>query len=81
MDCSWTTTTTTDKYVLPIFNIKKKGLDSNAPVVFLQHGLLSSANAWIKNNKNSLSYKLAQEGYNVWVGNNRGTNPYASTNT
>jgi len=42
-------------------------------VVFLQHGLFSSSECWIVNGKDSVGFRLAQEGYDVWLGNNRGT--------
>jgi lysosomal acid lipase/cholesteryl ester hydrolase len=48
--------------------------DKGAPVVFLQHGILSSADCWIGNYPhNSPAFVFALEGYDVWLGNNRGT--------
>jgi lysosomal acid lipase/cholesteryl ester hydrolase len=47
----------------------KKG----APVVFLQHGLFSSSETWCVRGKESFAYQLAEAGYDVWLGNNRGT--------
>jgi lysosomal acid lipase/cholesteryl ester hydrolase len=43
------------------------------PVVFLLHGILGSADDWIVHSKEDApAFRLADKGYDVWLGNNRG---------
>jgi len=65
--------TTDDGYLLTVMHITSKTVAADGPVVFLQHGLISSAETWIMNAENSPAFRLAREGFDVWLGNNRGT--------
>ncbi|VDL99999.1 unnamed protein product, partial [Schistocephalus solidus] len=67
---------TPDDYVLTVHRIspKRPRLKSNRNVVLLQHGLLDSSHTWINNLVNqSLGFILSDMGYDVWLGNSRGS--------
>ncbi|CAH0694148.1 unnamed protein product [Spodoptera exigua] len=72
------TVTTEDGYILQMHRIPH-GRDANnvpnqkKPVVFIMHGLLSSsADFVIMGPGSGLAYILAEEGFDVWMGNARG---------
>jgi lysosomal acid lipase/cholesteryl ester hydrolase len=78
---------TKDGYLLCLHRIcRKKGepyvaVGSNLrhraaqkPVVYLHHGLLMNSEVWVCqiDEKLSLPFRLVENGYDVWFGNNRG---------
>lgn len=80
------TVTTTDGYLLSVQRIPGPRFSADAsavkedededpkPVLFLMHGLLGSATNWISNLPNeSFAYVAADAGFDVWLGNARGT--------
>ena len=55
-------------------NVKRSLIGPKKPVIFLQHGLLASADSWIINEETvAPAFALANKGYDVWLGNQRGT--------
>lgn len=83
--CRSVVTTTGDGYRLRIFNLKKKGLEKGNRAVFLQHGLMSDSWTWVVSGKKSVAYDLVTAGFDVWIGNCRGSmwsanNSYSDSN-
>lgn len=69
--------TTEDGYILTLHRLYKKNDDNSdqkRKAVLMQHGFLDSSLLWVINEPDyAPAFKLANEGYDVWLGNNRGT--------
>ncbi|KAI8552042.1 hypothetical protein RHMOL_Rhmol06G0233600 [Rhododendron molle] len=75
--------TTTDGYILSLQRIPagRSGVTADKPPVLLQHGVFSDAATWLVNTPDqSLGFILADNGYDVWLANTRGTK-YSSGHT
>ncbi|EZA48594.1 hypothetical protein DMN91_011689 [Ooceraea biroi] len=74
------TVVTVDGYILELHRITGRiqaatnSSDVQKPVAFLMHGLLCSSAAWVLTGpEKSLAFLLADLGYDVWLGNARGS--------
>lgn len=63
---------TQDGYVLQMYRISKKGSNPQGKrPVFIGHGLFQCSGAFVLNEEKSMAFVLVDQGYDVWVGNNR----------
>ena len=73
------TVETEDSYLLTMFNIKSSASFKNRhPPVLIMHGLFMDAAQWLQRQSKDggdlpWMLQLADQGYDVWMGNSRGT--------
>ena len=63
------TVVTGDGYILGLFRVTLEK-NKDGPVVFMQHGLLDSADCWVMHYPElAPAFKLVRNGFDVWLGN------------
>ena len=77
------TVTTVDGYILQMFRVRltatelaklSPSLQANAKrPMLIQHGLFDDSTSMIQNEQNSFGMYMIQKGFDVWLGNNRGS--------
>ena len=67
--------TTEDGYILSLWHLIPDFTVNKEKVVFLQPGFSATGILYFGLGEKSLPYLLQEKGYDVWIGNNRGTPP------
>lgn len=68
---------TADKHILHLHRIfdPKKLESSHFSPLIIQHGLFQSSGVFVTNEHDSMAFYFAEQGYDVWLGNNRAVVP------
>ena len=66
---------TEDGYILQMHRVYSPDFDPEVtkPAIMMQHGILSSSESFMLHRSKPAAIMFAKEGYDVWLGNNRGT--------
>ena len=66
--------TTDDGYINELWHVwDSETLNSSYEPIYFNHGLIDTAGTWFYNTPDkALAYILAKQGYDIWLGNNRG---------
>ncbi|XP_055678049.1 lipase 3-like [Lutzomyia longipalpis] len=64
---------TADGYILQLFHVRSINGTQEGPVVYLQHGLMSSCTDFCVTGNKSLVVSLMESNFDVWMGNTRGS--------
>jgi lysosomal acid lipase/cholesteryl ester hydrolase len=65
--------TTEDGYIINLWHLHPNFKVNPEKVIFLQPGFLSTGLCYFGLKENSMAYFLQEKGYDVWIGNNRGS--------
>lgn len=61
---------TADGFMLRLYRVTRPGTKPGYPVLIM-HGILCNSTYWVVNEERSLAFWLAEQGYDVWIGNIR----------
>ena len=74
LTCDTHTVQTEDGYLLSLFRVRDpNNFKEGAPAALLFHGFLSDSVMWVTHRDKSMTFELAKHGYDVWLGNTRGS--------
>ncbi|RUP50422.1 Alpha/Beta hydrolase protein [Jimgerdemannia flammicorona] len=68
---------TEDGFILKMYRVGRVASSTPMlPPILIVHGLFQCSGAFVCNERESLAFWLADRGYDVWLGNNRGVDAY-----
>lgn len=62
---------TDDGFIIDLWHLKKKENSDPLQPILMIHGLLQSSGAFASTGRKSLTYYLHENGFDIWLGNNR----------